>query len=48
MAHVVGGVINSGSTSSKNGIVDDADGVTVIIGEGIMGVTVEISIKLSA
>ncbi len=43
-AHVVGGVINSGSTSSKNGIVDDADGVMVIIGEGIMVVAVEISV----
>jgi len=47
-AHVIGGVINAGSTSSKNGIVDDADGVTVIIGEGIMGVAVEISTKPSA
>jgi hypothetical protein len=47
-AHVVGGVINSGSTSSKNGIVGDVDGVTVVIGEGIMGVAVEISTKPSA
>ena len=47
-AHVVRGVINSSSTSSKNGIVDDVDGVMVIIGEGTMGVTVKISTKPSA
>jgi len=41
-ARVIGGVINAGGSSSKNGIVDDADGVPIIIGEGFMGVAVEL------
>ena len=47
-AHVVGGVINSGSTSPKNGIVDDVDGVTVVVGEGVVGVAIKTLTKPSA
>jgi hypothetical protein len=47
-AHVIGGVINSGSSGSKDGVVDDADRVTVIIGEGFMGVSIKLSTKSSA
>lgn len=47
-AHVVGGVINPGGSSSKNGVVEDADGVTVVIGEGFVGVSIELSTKSSA
>jgi len=44
-AHVIGGVINSGGSSSENGAVEDADGVTVIIGERFVGVSIELSTK---
>lgn len=47
-AHVIGGIINSYGLSSKDGVVEDADGVTVVIGEGFVGVSIELSTESSA